>query len=82
MTKKKPTFEEALEQLEAIVTRIEEGDVSLEDYIAQYAEGIKLVKLCRGILDQAEEKIQLLTQDQGQDLALAGELEDLEGDDD
>jgi exodeoxyribonuclease VII small subunit len=82
MTKKKPTFEEALEQLEAIVTRIEEGDVSLEDSIAQYAEGIKLVKLCRGILDQAEEKIQLLTQDQGQDLALAGELEDLEGDDD
>jgi exodeoxyribonuclease VII small subunit len=78
MTKKKPTFEEALEQLEAIVTRIEEGEVSLEDSIAQYAEGIKLVKRCRGILDQAEQKIQLLTQDQGQDLALDGELDDLD----
>jgi exodeoxyribonuclease VII small subunit len=80
MTKKKPTFEEALEQLESIVTRIEEGEVSLEESISQYAEGIKLVKLCRGILDQAEQKIQLLAQDSAQGLTPAGELDDVDSD--
>ena len=72
----KITFEQALERLEQIVTRIEEGKVPLEESIDQYAEGIKLVKQCREILDQAEKKIQLLAKDEQLGLKVAGELDD------
>lgn len=73
---KKPKFEEALARLERIVTEIEEGKVSLEESIDKYAEGIKLVKHCRGILDAAEQKIQLLTRGKGETLRPDGELEE------
>ena len=78
MAKAKLKFEEALEKLEQIVSQIEEGKVSLEDSIDKYAEGIKLVKQCRGILDSAEKKIQLLAKGEGETLQPAGELEDTE----
>jgi exodeoxyribonuclease VII small subunit len=77
---KKMTFEEALAKLEEIVTQIEGGKVSLEESIAKYAEGIELIALCRGILDSAEKKIQLLAKGEGQALQAAGELEDEQGD--
>ena len=76
MAKTKVTFEQALEQLEQIVTKIEQGEVSLEESIDKYAEGIKLINQCRGILAAAEKKIQVLARSQGQTLAPAGELED------
>ena len=60
MTKAKLTFEQALDKLEAIVAEIEEGKVPLEESIAKYAEGTRLVAQCRSILDRAEEKIKLL----------------------
>lgn len=74
MAKKKPTFEEAMEQLEAIVSAIESGEIGLEESIGKYAEGIDLIKHCRGVLDAAEKKIQLLTKAEGDALAPAGEL--------
>lgn len=74
MGKQKLTFEQALEKLEAIVAQIESGDVSLEESIEKYAEGIELVKRCRGILDAAERKIQLLAKGKGEGLADDGEL--------
>lgn len=70
------TFEQALEQLEKIVAQIEEGKVSLEESIEKYAQGIKLIKQCRAILDKAEKKIQLLAKGEGQTVELAGELEE------
>ena len=78
MAKEKLTFEEALEKLEAIVTAIEEGEVPLEESIDKYAEGIKLVRQCRAILDKAEKKIQLLAKAEagGEELTPAGELEE------
>lgn len=78
MTKKKPTFEEALTTLEEIVREIEDGEVALEESIEKYAEGIRLIDTCRGILDQAEKKIQLLAKGQGDALTPAGELNDSE----
>lgn len=75
----KLTFEQALEKLEAIVAAIEGGQVSLEESIERYAEGIELIKQCRAILDRAEKKIQLLAKGEGDALGPAGELE--EGDD-
>ena len=79
MTKSKMTFETALATLEQIVSNIESGDVSLEESIEQYAQGTKLIETCRGILDQAEKKIQLLAKGEGESLEPAGELADEEG---
>ena len=75
MAKKKATFEEALSQLETIAEQIERGKIGLEESIDKYAEGIKLVKHCRGILDAAEGKIQLLTKSQGESLQPDGQLD-------
>jgi len=72
----KLTFEQSLERLEAIVSQIEAGKVPLEESIEKYAEGIALVKQCRGILDSAERKIQVLAQRDDGALAPAGELEE------
>lgn len=76
MGKKTLTFEEALARLEEIVAGIEGGEIPLEQSIAKYAEGIALVKQCRGILDQAEQKIQLLSSGPSGSLAVNGELEE------
>lgn len=81
MGKRKLTFEQALEKLEQIVAEIEEGKVPLEESIEKYAEGIELVKQCRGILDKAEQKIQLLARGEDGEVEPAGELEDDPGDD-
>jgi exodeoxyribonuclease VII small subunit len=76
MAKEKLTFEQALAKLEAIVSAIEAGEVPLEESIEKYADGIRLVKQCRAILDQAEKKIQLLAkaEDAPETLEPAGEL--------
>ncbi|MBS3820596.1 MAG: exodeoxyribonuclease VII small subunit [Planctomycetes bacterium] len=70
------TFEQAIEKLETIVDEIEDGRVSLEESIDRYAEGTKLVKRCRAILDQAEKKIQMLAKGEGDELTPDGELAD------
>ena len=75
MAKSTKTFEQALEELEEIVAKIEAGEVSLEESIEKYAEGIKLVELCRGILDKAEKKIQLLAKGVDGKLEPTGEME-------
>jgi exodeoxyribonuclease VII small subunit len=62
MAKKKPTFEEAVAQLETIAERIEQGEIGLEESITQYEQGMALVKQCRDILSKAEHKIQQLQQ--------------------
>lgn len=74
--KPKLTFEEALQKLEDIVAAIESGEVPLEESIEKYAEGTRLVKHCRGILDRAEKKIQLLAKGDGETLEPAGELDE------
>ena len=80
MAKQKLTFEEAMTTLEQIVTAIEEGDVPLEESIEKYADGIKLIKQCRAILDDAEKKIQLLAKGSGDGLVAEGELDANEDD--
>ncbi len=73
---KKTTFEQALGKLEQIVEQIESGEIGLEESIARYEEGTRLIKQCRGILDAAEKKIELLAKADDGGLAEAGELED------
>lgn len=60
MAGKEETFEQALAKLEAIVRDIEEGKIGLEESIKRYEDGMNLLSHCRGILAQAEMKIQKL----------------------
>jgi exodeoxyribonuclease VII small subunit len=73
--KPNPTFEQALGRLEKLVEQIESGQIGLEESIARYEEGIRLIQQCRAILDAAEKRIQLLAKGEGGGLAPAGELE-------
>jgi len=57
---KKITFEKAMERLQEIVSRLEDGNVPLEESIKLYEEGMKLGKLCKKMLDEAELKIKRL----------------------
>jgi len=60
MAGKAPTFEEALKQLETLADQIEKGEISLEESITKYEQGMKLVSQCRSILSKAEQRIQKL----------------------
>ncbi len=62
MAKKKQTFERALEQLSTLAEQIEKGEIGLEESIAKYEEGMKLIQYCRTILTNAESKIETLQQ--------------------
>ncbi|WP_424766158.1 exodeoxyribonuclease VII small subunit [Paenibacillus sp. sgz302251] len=54
------TFEQAMERLDTIVSKLENGDVPLETAIELFQEGMKLSQLCGGKLEQVERKIELL----------------------
>jgi exodeoxyribonuclease VII small subunit len=55
------TFEEALAELETVVTRLERGDVALDDSIKLYERGALLRKRCQDKLAEAEEKVSRIT---------------------
>ncbi|MFC4769159.1 exodeoxyribonuclease VII small subunit [Effusibacillus consociatus] len=57
------SFEDALQGLEKIVRELEAGEIPLEQAIASFQEGMKLAKICREKLDQAEQKIEMLVAD-------------------
>jgi exodeoxyribonuclease VII small subunit len=59
------TFEEAMERLEAIVSKLESSDVPLETAIELYQEGMTLSKLCGGKLEQVERRIEMLMEEEG-----------------
>ncbi len=55
------SYEQAVAELEAIIDRIERGEVGLEQSISEYRRGTELLKRCRAILDVAEQQVQDLT---------------------
>jgi exodeoxyribonuclease VII small subunit len=55
------TFEEALGQLQAIVQELEEGKIGLNEAMARYEEGVKLLRQCYDLLQRAQRKIELLS---------------------
>lgn len=63
-TENDKSFEEAMSELEQIVARLEKGDVSLEESIANFQQGIELSRYCAAKLDDAEKKISILLQDE------------------
>jgi exodeoxyribonuclease VII small subunit len=71
-------FEKALEALEKIVERLEQGDAPLDDSLKMYEKGVRAFRQCRTLLDKAEKRIQLLVRNEDGDLLLrdADELEE------
>ena len=63
MTKKNLNFEDSLAKLEGIVDALEDNDVSLEESVKKFEEGIKLVKDCQRQLKEAELKVNKLMGD-------------------
>ncbi len=60
------SFEQAMDKLEEIVSKLESGDVPLETAIELFQEGMKLSQLCGSKLEQVESKIEMLLEtDQG-----------------
>lgn len=62
-------FEEALNRLEKIVDEMERGDLSLDQALKKYEEGIKLMRLCTKVLEEAKKKIEIVAR------GSAGEVE-------
>lgn len=55
-----PSFEDAMNRLEQIVSDMERGTLSLEDMIARFEEGQKLLGLCTHKLNEVEKKVEIL----------------------
>ena len=59
-------FEKSMENLENIVTELEKGDLNLDESISKFEEGIKISKQCNKILEDAEKKITILLEKDGE----------------
>jgi exodeoxyribonuclease VII small subunit len=62
---KTPNFEDALEELENLVERMEDGEASLEDSLKDFERGIVLTRGCQTALAEAEQKVEILLQKDG-----------------
>lgn len=61
----KEKFEDALKKLEKIVSKLEEGDIPLEESLKLFEEGIRLSRFCSQKLDEAEKKVEILLKEKG-----------------
>ena len=59
-------FEQSLAELESLVERMESGEMTLEDSLKAFEQGIKYTRDCQNALAKAEQKVQLLLQKNGQ----------------
>jgi exodeoxyribonuclease VII small subunit len=55
-----PSFEAALAELQGIVADLEDGSIGLEQSLTRYARGVSLLKTCYQVLEQAEQRIEIL----------------------
>ncbi|HEY5648872.1 MAG TPA: exodeoxyribonuclease VII small subunit [Nitrospiria bacterium] len=62
-SKSSPKFEESLKRLEAIVSRLEKGELPLDESVKIFEEGIRLSKNCMKTLEEAERKVEILLED-------------------
>lgn len=76
--KKYKDYESALERLEIITDELENGEKSLEDSITLYTEGLEIAKFCNGKLEEAEKKVKIIREENGQLLETNFESEDNE----
>lgn len=67
MSKEEVTFDQALNQLEEIVSKLEQGDVPLEEALDQFQEGIKLSRYCKKTLQEAETTMTKIVDENGKE---------------
>ena len=73
---KTPGFEQSLKELESLVEQMEQGDLSLEDSLSHFERGVQLSRACQTALKEAEQKVEILMQKNGQDEITAFDSED------
>jgi exodeoxyribonuclease VII small subunit len=56
------SFEESIKELTNIVSKIEQGQIPLQDSLSQYEKGMALIKQCRTILQKAEKRIEKISE--------------------
>ncbi len=66
-------FEQSLDELEQLVARIEQGELSLDDSLTAFERGMRLYKQCQGALDSAELRIKQVLEPE--DLEIRGNVE-------
>ena len=62
----KDNFEESMGKLEEIVTELENGNLNLDESVNKFEEGMKIAKQCNSILQNAEKKISILLEKDGE----------------
>ena len=60
MAKETPQLEQSLDSLEALVERMESGELTLEESLQAFEQGVKLTRECQQALSQAEQKVRIL----------------------
>lgn len=60
-----PDFEASLAELEAIVEKLEQGELSLDDSLKHFERGVQLTRVCQAALTQAEQKVEILLRKTG-----------------
>lgn len=63
MGKKELPFEEAMKQLEVVAEELEKGNLSLDESVSKFEEGMKLSEQCNELLENAEKRITILLKD-------------------
>jgi len=61
-TDQQPDFEKALSELENLVSKLESGELSLDQSLEYFKRGVELTRHCQSVLDQAQQTVELLTQ--------------------
>lgn len=75
-----PDFEQAMAELEALVKRLEQGELPLDEALRQFEHGVELTGACQAALKSAEQKVEILLKKSGQ--SEVAEFEPDSGDDD
>jgi exodeoxyribonuclease VII small subunit len=71
----KQKFETSMKRLEDIVKELETGELSLEDSLKKFEEGIKLSRFCSNKLDEIEKKVSILVQSEEKEVDFISETE-------
>ena len=71
-----PNFETSLKELETLVEKMEQGDLSLEESLGHFERGVQLSRNCQQALKAAEQKVEILMKKNGQEEIAAFDSED------
>ena len=63
---KKDSFEDKMQQLEQVVGELEKGDMNLDESLVKFEDGMKLAKECNKMLEDAEKKVTILLEKNGE----------------